>query len=196
MSEHRDAAHHIADEVAADGEPSPQIMADDRLLLAQFKDEVEQGGATAIRFQMDFTTAFAVVCAIQEACRIIGFAGPTREIAEGFARELEKRIALGPATAAIVARGWDTRYSVPKLERESRAEDVPSAEEWLIWSNEHNAWWRAGGHGYTPDRDEAGRFSHDEALGIVTNANRYLRGDRPNEAMCPGWRTEEVPNES
>lgn len=37
-------------------------------------------------------------------------------------------------------------------------------EEYLIWSNEHRLWWRAGAHGYTSDIGKAGRYSREEAL--------------------------------
>jgi hypothetical protein len=43
--------------------------------------------------------------------------------------------------------------------------------EFLIWSEEHNAWWRAGGHGYTMSIASAGRFSKSKADAIVHNAN-------------------------
>lgn len=37
--------------------------------------------------------------------------------------------------------------------------------KFLIWSFRHKAWWKAEGKGYTPKRNEAGRFTFDEALG-------------------------------
>ncbi len=54
--------------------------------------------------------------------------------------------------------------------------------KWLIWSIEHNAWWKPGHAGYTKSRKEAGRYSYTEALKIVKGANINLR-DEPNEAM-------------
>jgi hypothetical protein len=45
----------------------------------------------------------------------------------------------------------------------------------LIWSEEHGAWWRPGRMGYTTSIREAGRYSLDEATEIVENANRYLK---------------------
>lgn len=35
---------------------------------------------------------------------------------------------------------------------------------YLIWSNEHRAWWRPDARGYTVHVDRAGRYSRDEAL--------------------------------
>jgi hypothetical protein len=45
----------------------------------------------------------------------------------------------------------------------------------LVWSEEHGAWWRPGRAGYTRSIREAGRYSLDEAAAIVENANRYVR---------------------
>ncbi len=58
------------------------------------------------------------------------------------------------------------------------------AEIYLIWSNEHRAWWGPGRHGYTTNTDMAGRYSEVEATEIVLNANRYQKPDLPpNEIM-------------
>lgn len=52
-------------------------------------------------------------------------------------------------------------------------------EDWLIWSNEHNAWWKSGGLGYTRKRSEAGIFSREEADEICRGANLHLADDVP-----------------
>lgn len=44
---------------------------------------------------------------------------------------------------------------------------------WVIWSNEHHAWWRDGSLGYTSDLLSAGIYTEDTAKGIVDEANRY-----------------------
>jgi hypothetical protein len=41
---------------------------------------------------------------------------------------------------------------------------------YLIWSHEHGAWWRDGGHGYTRSLAEAGRTDRAHALHICANA--------------------------
>jgi len=46
---------------------------------------------------------------------------------------------------------------------------------WLVWSEEHGAWWGAGKTGYTRSIVDAGRYSEAEAKGIEDNANRHLR---------------------
>lgn len=55
-------------------------------------------------------------------------------------------------------------------------------EQWLIWSNEHRAWWKAGGWGYTTLTQHAGVFSEINAKRIVAEANVVPR-DPPNEIM-------------
>jgi hypothetical protein len=54
--------------------------------------------------------------------------------------------------------------------------------KWLIWSNEHTAWWRANHLGYCYSRAEAGRYTFEEACDVVKNAN-YALSNSPNEAM-------------
>lgn len=37
-------------------------------------------------------------------------------------------------------------------------------DSYLIWSNEHRAWWRPNSSGYTVFIESAGRYSRDEAV--------------------------------
>ena len=59
--------------------------------------------------------------------------------------------------------------------------------KWLIWSNEHQAWWREGQRGYAIDVAEAGRYEQKEALKILKNANEGIQMDEraPNEILVP-----------
>lgn len=43
--------------------------------------------------------------------------------------------------------------------------------KYLIWSVEHNAWWKQSKYGYSNDLSEAGLFSKEEASDIVEEAN-------------------------
>jgi len=52
---------------------------------------------------------------------------------------------------------------------------------YLIWSYEHNAYWRRNSCGYTVNKDEAGRYCYAEAKEIVTMANAF--GGTIKEAM-------------
>jgi len=56
--------------------------------------------------------------------------------------------------------------------------------EWLIWSNEHHAWWKPKEAGYITKRGGAGRYSYERACDIVYNANKHQSFDKvPNETM-------------
>jgi hypothetical protein len=56
--------------------------------------------------------------------------------------------------------------------------------DYLIWSHQHNAWWRDGGHGYTTQLTDAGRFTR-------TQADQHLRWDEHREWL-PDGRPHEV----
>lgn len=43
--------------------------------------------------------------------------------------------------------------------------------KYLIWSNEHRAWWAPGGLGYTTLTHAAGRYSKEAAEDICKKAN-------------------------
>jgi hypothetical protein len=50
--------------------------------------------------------------------------------------------------------------------------------EYLIWSNEHRAWWRSDSKGYTLHVDTAGRYSRAEAIKISSHAHRGWQAGR------------------
>jgi hypothetical protein len=55
---------------------------------------------------------------------------------------------------------------------------------YLIWSNEHGAWWRPGSMGYTRIIAQAGRYTLERARYICEEANRYqAKSEEPNEVM-------------
>lgn len=48
---------------------------------------------------------------------------------------------------------------------------MPETEDvYLIWSNEHRAWWGPGSHGYVPGLSGAGRYSREQTLAICQRA--------------------------
>lgn len=61
--------------------------------------------------------------------------------------------------------------------------------EYLIWSNEHNAWWGANHMGYYQCVENAGSYTLEEALKICNSANYNWNTDnlksRPNELPIP-----------
>lgn len=56
------------------------------------------------------------------------------------------------------------------------------ADLWLIWSNEHRAWWGPAKLGYFTNTDRAGRYTREHAAAICAQANVVPR-DPPNEVM-------------
>lgn len=53
---------------------------------------------------------------------------------------------------------------------------------YLIWSNEHGAWWRPNMAGYTVKLADAGRYTRREAVGICQMAHHGYSGDEaPSE---------------
>jgi hypothetical protein len=83
------------------------------------------------------------------------------------------------------------------------------AEPYLIWSNEHRAWWRPDRCGYTTAIENAGRYDRAEACAIASNARGgWSKGKNPPEialpeadaieqAMCPtryeAWANKQTP---
>jgi hypothetical protein len=62
---------------------------------------------------------------------------------------------------------------------------------YLIWSNEHEAWWGPGECGYVTVISKAGRYPLERAGQIVKQANivQDLRSIEPHEVMvlAPEW---------
>jgi len=69
------------------------------------------------------------------------------------------------------------------LDRDCGWEPSPApTAEFLIWSNEHRAWWRPNSAGYTLSLGGAGRYGREEAEEICAGAGNGPNG-RPNEVM-------------
>lgn len=57
---------------------------------------------------------------------------------------------------------------------------------YLIWSNEHRAWWAPNRQGYTTDVRAAGRYERSEAISIAGTARGgWERGKNPDEIALP-----------
>lgn len=55
-------------------------------------------------------------------------------------------------------------------------------EKYLIWSNEHQAWWRPNSQGYTVHLEAAGRYDSGEAIEIAsTGRDGWFEGEPPPE---------------
>ena len=53
-----------------------------------------------------------------------------------------------------------------------------TTELYLIWSNEHRAWWRPNSRGYTAHLEKAGRYSRNDALALCRTRDQV-----PGEPM-------------
>lgn len=66
------------------------------------------------------------------------------------------------------------RSTISEVRAALTAARIPSTPSrgtpYLIWSNEHHAWWRANSQGYARSIKEAGLYTRDEAIGIAANA--------------------------
>jgi hypothetical protein len=47
---------------------------------------------------------------------------------------------------------------------------MEQSDDYLIWSNEHRAWWKTGGWGYSTGLATAGRFTKQDAMRICRDA--------------------------
>ncbi len=57
--------------------------------------------------------------------------------------------------------------------------------DWVIWSEEHAAWWGPERRGYTDSLAQAGRYPQEEALTIVAVANFYCQTGTWKECAFP-----------
>lgn len=57
------------------------------------------------------------------------------------------------------------------------------SDKYLIWSNEHRAWWRPSSQGYTMQIEKAGRYTRDEALKCCRARDRHLDEPPPELAI-------------
>ena len=58
-------------------------------------------------------------------------------------------------------------------------------EYWVIWSEEHGAWWGPGRSGYVTSLERAGRYTEAQALEIEAKANRYRPAGTYYEIAMP-----------
>ena len=108
--------------------------------------------------------------------------------------ESQKEIAAAEERARIETQKRMEREAKEKEERETRerelrekeaarlAEEEKAKRCWLVWSIEHDAWWKENHNGYVKSRKGAGRYTFEDACKIVKGAN-IANKDVPNEAM-------------
>jgi transcriptional regulator with XRE-family HTH domain len=79
--------------------------------------------------------------------------------------------------------GYGIQQLIDEVSAEKEGMTKSPFTPFLIWSEEHGAWWGPGRTGYTRSIREAGRYSLAEASEIVQNANRHLTKGGFNELM-------------
>jgi hypothetical protein len=84
----------------------------------------------------------------------------------------------------VASRGDDRNSAIAAVEIAERdlLAVLATQPRYLIWSNEHQAWWRANSDGYTIDVDQAGRYPRDRAIEIASGArDGWFHGVAPSE---------------
>lgn len=70
----------------------------------------------------------------------------------------------------LVRRGNEAQKAINNLIDAVRANNVEGGH-WLVWSIEHDRWWKPGAYGYTDNIKEAGLYTFEQALDICRKAN-------------------------
>jgi hypothetical protein len=104
----------------------------------------------------------------------------TEEMRRAIGDQVEK--AMGLASRAVYSPDWWRRIHNDAVDEIATAilaiveRDLSAG--WLIWSNEHQMWWKADRAGYTADMMCAGRYSLEAATAEA--------GVRETDAGMPG----------
>lgn len=107
-------------------------------------------------------------------------AGPEYWSYMGTRKSIGEKVYVRTDAADPVDQGQAEVFRIVIVKQSPQLED----ERWLVWSNEHRAWWGWSKSGYVQERSAAGRYSYEEALAIVESANKYRPdAEAPNEAM-------------
>lgn len=97
---------------------------------------------------------------------------------------------LRDRVAADMRNGFSDDYAMVQAfakHREAFATLAPDSEKlreaYLVWSNEHQAWWGKDRCGYTRFIDRAGRYNRAEALSIAgtRDGGWHVRKGNPDE---------------
>ena len=79
-----------------------------------------------------------------------------------------------------------------QLGHDSLGKQSSNQKVWLIWSNEHNAWWGPAERGYVRDIRSAGLYTFERAAEICDCANIAVEPDEaPKETMLRQPRSDE-----
>lgn len=96
----------------------------DNELFEQFKKEFPGEMADQpVVIESDALTMWCVASSIQLACRHPDNTGPTRQMAEAFAREVFNQVATTPALKEVAEMGWNPEFDGPWDEEEQPNDD-------------------------------------------------------------------------
>lgn len=96
------------------------------------------------------------------------------------AAAMAERLGGGPLTDGA-SPGWGITYGHLKQARAVMA-GADAGERYVVWSNEHRAWWGPNRCGYTLSIAKAGRYSREEALSIARGRDGWRLGhSNPDE---------------
>ena len=152
----------------------------DAMTLDPFVDDVILMGTTQQDMRMEHYARVAL--AAMPAAR------GREPVAANMADLLTK--AIGDITAALIFAGkadkvgpWTAPYVEALNEYDANA-DSTEGEKYLVWSNEHSAWWGRDRCGYTRIIANAGRYDRAEALSIAgtRDGGWHVRKGNPDEA--------------
>lgn len=76
---------------------------------------------------------------------------------------------FSPNASAKAIEAWNWRALAANPPDPDSMNDKRALEDdgpYLVWSNQHRAWWRGDSHGYTDNVKAAGRYSRAEAISI------------------------------
>jgi hypothetical protein len=93
-------------------------MSDQGFSLTQFSEEFARLKQQPVILQLGGWEAWALLAQIQLACRHPENNGPTRQVAEQIARQIQAAVATTPALAAMAEMGWNPRYDQEVLVKE------------------------------------------------------------------------------
>jgi hypothetical protein len=97
---------------------------------------------------------------------------------------LADRVEIDLCIFTIVAELDDAERELATLSPAPQADEV--TEAYVVWSNEHRAWWGPNHCGYTTHLARAGRYTRDDALSIAKSArNGWSPEGNPDEIALP-----------
>lgn len=88
------------------------------------------------------------------------------------------------AAAYTALRADLARVTAERDAARQEAAAVATDDVWLVWSNEHRAWWGPNRSGYTSIVERAGRYTLGDALDIC-DVRSQEPGKNPTELVQP-----------